>query len=219
MSDIKDANTRNEHLQRANSALVTRNAELTEQLDQLVVRVDGKNLKARGDWRLWRSMNYGYASGESLVRILDIAGDKTLVYRSVRRGGAAHYIQNRDTCDAFRGCGDFRCIVVCSDAFSSKTARTDCYKLQVTECVVGPFGDCTSKLLIPDLMQVSTSDGCEFVENLQRQLENLNLPTWLDTFTADDPFTVFVFVGDDGSDVDSGVCDACKSWQHFRSIS
>ena len=111
-------------------------AELEGSLSQAVLPIrhrKGEHLGARGDFKLWRSRNYGHASAETLLKILSAPGDKTLVFRSERRGGAAHFITGRQfVASRLEQASKWVVLVVRTDAFSSSVARTDEPKLQVT---------------------------------------------------------------------------------------
>ena len=195
-------------LQQDHATLGAQYKDLEARYDALGVRVNQKNLSASADYKVWRSRNYGHTNGTALVQMLQMGkATADIVYRSERRGGAAHLLAGQDTAAAFEAYTRqqaWRCIVIHTDAFSSKIARTDCHKLQVTEITIGPMESTSSKLLVPDLARVISGTGREFVSNLRHQLLHLCLPTWEDEFNQA-PFTVFIFVGDDGPDVQAGV--------------
>ena len=139
--------------------------ELTAERDALVqantLRKSGKgHLSLAGDYRLWRSRNYGHSSATALLQILQTKGYKELVLKSERRGGAAHYVLGRRlAAQAFAASASWSVIVIRTDAFSSSAARTDAHKLQVTEIIFAIEGSSGTKRrerhrLIPDLMDV-----------------------------------------------------------------
>ena len=205
---LQSEKKRNFKLQVDHDALVAQHADLETRYNDLVVRVDQKNLSASGDYRLWRSRNYGHTNGAAIVQMFQMGtATADMVYRSERRGGAAHLLAGQAAAAAFETYSqrhEWRCIVIHTDAFSSKIARTDCHKLQVTEITIGPLENMSSQLLVPDVTRVSSGTGREFVSNLRHQLLHLSLPTWEEEL-SEPPFTVFVFVGDDGPDVQAGV--------------
>ena len=79
--------------------------------------------------------------------------------------------------------------------------------MQVSEMRIGPGVDNTVATQFPDLCPVQFGTADEFVKIIERQLNNLNLPTWANDSEADDgaAFILFVFVIDDGSDCSAGV--------------
>ena len=106
-------------------------------------------------------------------------------------------------CPVAEGEKTFFAVIVNADAFSYSVARTDSYKHQVAELVIGASG-AETQTLWRDLSEVTQGTAQEFHSIMLQQLETLKVKTWRSTIPPA-CFGLCVFVGDEGPDVEAGV--------------
>ena len=205
-----------------------------EQLAAAVVRHKGafSHSSAVDDYKLWRKRNTGYASAESLCRILSQDDENTLcnvgsstVLRAERRGGAAHHLAARNESAACKsslvakqatGCKTHSLTIIRTDAFSSATSNTDSHKMQVTEVKICG-SDHSTRRFVADLQDVNNANAKEFRSVIIVQLQSLGVDTWLDDFPATH-FAVFLFVADDGPEIGAGVNIIREEIKHLPNV-
>ena len=121
-------------------------------------------LKAVADYRLWKSRNMGHGSAIALMNVLGVKGSHGLLYRSERRGGAAHNIVGKLCSERFAaaiahiGAATIKqwvVIVIRTDAFSSSQARSQAHKLQATMFCIGNSSSTINHLLCSFICDVT----------------------------------------------------------------
>ena len=191
------------NLEQAQQAVVTRGTTRNGNPAQL---------KAVADYKLWTSRNMGHGSAIALMSVMGVKGSHGLLYRSERRGGAAHNIVGKlrserlaaDIADVEAATiKQWVVIVIRTDAFSSSQARSQAHKLQVTVFVIGSSSSTISgkDVYWPDLLEVEFGTAQEFRSIVLTQLRMLGLPSWTDGNLEESCFYWWIIVGDDGPDV------------------